>query len=169
MSDNTITIIGNLADDAELRFTQNGIAVASFVVMQTKRIKRGDDFVDGAKNGLRVTVWRDQAENVAESLRKGTHVIVTGQLEPQQWQDRESGADRYGWGLTADHVGVGLKYATAQAQKADRRANAGGGGGYSSSSSNGAQGGYGGGRQGGGDADSWAGAGNQGGYDDPPF
>lgn len=121
MTDNTLTITGNLADDVELRFTQSGIAVASFVVMQTKREKQGDQYVDGAKNGLRVTVWRDQAENVAESIGKGDRVTVTGTLEPQQWQDRQSGDNRYGWELNADEVAVSLRWATAKPQKANRR------------------------------------------------
>ena len=175
MTDNTLTITGNLADEVELRFTQSGIAVASFVVMQTKREKQGDQYVDGAKNGLRVTVWRDQAENVAESIGKGDRVTVTGTLEPQQWQDRQSGDNRYGWELNADEVAVSLRWATAKPQKARRGQNGGGGGGYSPGAGNGAQGGYGG-RQGG---DPWAGGGQQGysapqggGRDDystPPF
>lgn len=121
MSDNTLTITGNLADAPELRFTQSGLAVASFVVMQTKREKQGDQYVDGAKNGLRVTAWRDLAENLAESLEKGSRVTVSGRLEPQQWQDRESGANRYGWELVADDVAVSLRFHTARAQKVDRR------------------------------------------------
>lgn len=143
MSDNTLTITGNLADDVELRFTQSGIAVATFVVMQTKREKQGNEYVDGAKNGLRVTVWRDQAENVAESIGKGDRVTVTGTLEPQQWQDRQSGDNRYGWELNASEVAVSLRWATAKPQKVRRGQNGGGGGGYSSGPANGAQGGYG--------------------------
>lgn len=121
MSDNTLTITGNLPDAPELRFTQSGIAVASFTVMQTKREKQGDQYVDGAKNGLRVTVWRDMAENVAESLVKGSRVTVTGRLEPQNWQDRETGANRYGWELVADDVAASLRFHTAQPNKVDRR------------------------------------------------
>lgn len=161
MTDNTLTITGNLADDPELRFTQSGIAVATFVVMQTKREKQGDQYVDGAKNGLRVTVWRDQAENVAESIGKGDRVTATGTLEPQQWQDRQSGDNRYGWELNADEVAVSLRWATSKPQKVRRGQNGGGGGGYSS----GAQGGYGS-QQGG---DPWAGAATGGGYDEPPY
>lgn len=167
MSDNTLTITGNLADEVELRFTQSGIPVASFVVMQTKREKQGDQYVDGAKNGLRVTVWRDQAENVAESIGKGDRVTVTGRLEPQQWQDRQSGDNRYGWELVADEVAVSLRWATAKPNKVQRNQQGGGFGG-------GQQGGYGrsqgapqgGPAQGG---DPWAGGGQGGGYDDPPF
>lgn len=167
MSDNTLTITGNLADEVELRFTQSGIAVASFVVMQTKREKQGQDYVDGAKNGLRISVWRDQAENVAESIGKGDRVTVTGRLEPQQWQDRQSGDNRYGWELVADEVAVSLRWATAKPNKVQRNQQGGGFGG-------GQQGGYGrsqgapqgGPAQGG---DRWAGGGQGGGYDDPPF
>ncbi|MDN5687085.1 MAG: single-stranded DNA-binding protein [Brachybacterium sp.] len=167
MSDNTLTITGNLADEVELRFTQSGIPVASFVVMQTKREKQGQDYVDGAKNGLRITVWRDQAENVAESIGKGDRVTVTGHLEPQQWQDRQSGDNRYGWELVADEVAVSLRWATAKPNKVNRRQRGGSFGG-------GQQGGYGqpqgapqGGQEQGGDP--WAGGGQGGGYDDPPF
>lgn len=167
MSDNTLTITGNLADEVELRFTQSGIAVASFVVMQTKREMQGQDYVDGAKNGLRISVWRDQAENVAESIGKGDRVTVTGRLEPQQWQDRQSGDNRYGWELVADEVAVSLRWATAKPNKVQRNQQGGGFGG-------GQQGGYGrsqgapqgGPAQGG---DPWAGGGQGGGYDDPPF
>lgn len=147
MSDNTLTITGNLPDAPELRFTQSGIAVASFTVMQTKREKQGDQYVDGAKNGLRVTVWRDMAENVAESLAKGSRVTVTGRLEPQNWQDRESGANRYGWELVADDVAVSLRFHTAQPNKVDRR-NGGGQRGQQAPQGGAPQGG---------------------GYDDPPF
>lgn len=158
MSDNTLTITGNLPDAPDLRFTQSGIAVATFTVMQTKREKQGDQYVDGAKNGLRVTVWRDMAENVAESLVKGSRVTVTGRLEPQNWQDRETGANRYGWELVADDVAASLRFHTAQPNKVDRR------GGRASQGA--PQGGGYGQAQGG---DPWAGGGNQGGYDDPPF
>lgn len=163
MSDTDITIRGNLAADPELRFTQSGHAVCSFTVMQTKREKQGDDYVDGAKNGMPVAVWRDQGENVAESLRKGDRVVVTGRLEPQQWQDRESGANRYGWQLVADEVGPSLRWATAVPQKMDRRQQ----GGFGQQGSAPRSGGYGGPQtppQGG---DPWGG--NGGGYDDPPF
>lgn len=163
MSDNTLTITGNLPDDPELRFTQSGIAVATFTVMQTKREKQGDQFVDGAKNGLRVTVWRDMAENVAESLVKGSRVTVTGRLEPQNWQDRETGANRYGWELVADDVAASLRFHTAQPNKVDRR----NGGRPAAPSPQGEQ--WNGGGQAAPAADPWAGGGNQGGYDDPPF
>ena len=158
MSDNTLTITGNLPDAPELRFTQSGIAVATFTVMQTKREKQGDQYVDGAKNGLRVTVWRDMAENVAESLVKGSRVTVTGRLEPQNWQDRESGANRYGWELVADDVAVSLRFHTAQPNKVDRR---GGRGGFGGGASQGPP-------QGAPANDPWAGGG-QGGYDPAPF
>lgn len=163
MSDNTLTITGNLPDAPELRFTQSGIAVATFTVMQTKREKQGDQYVDGAKNGLRVTVWRDMAENVAESLVKGSRVTVTGQLEPQNWQDRETGANRYGWELVADDVAASLRFHTAQPLKVDRRGGRGApqGGGYGGQPQGAPQGAP--------ANDPWAGGGNQGGYDDPPF
>lgn len=170
MSDNTLTITGNLPDAPELRFTQSGIAVATFTVMQTKREKQGDQYVDGAKNGLRVTVWRDMAENVAESLVKGSRVTVTGRLEPQNWQDRESGANRYGWELVADDVAVSLRFHTAQPNKVDRRQGGGrafGGGAQQGQQQGAPQGGYGQ-SQGAPNADPWAGGGNS--YpDEAPF
>jgi single-strand DNA-binding protein len=176
MSDNTLTITGNLAEDPTIRFTQSGIAVASLTVMQTKREKQGQDYVDGAKNGLRVTAWRDLAENIAESLGKGDRVTVTGRLEPQQWQDKETGANRYGWELVAEDVAVSLRFHTAKPQKVDRRQQ---GGGYGAQQGQGApysgqgyggqaQGGYGpqGGQQGGYGAPQ---GGGQDDYSDPPF
>lgn len=167
MSDNTLTITGNLADEVELRFTQSGIPVASFVVMQTKREKQGDQYVDGAKNGLRVTVWRDQAENVAESIGKGDRVTVTGRLEPQQWQDRQSGDNRYGWELVADEVAVSLRWATAKPNKVNRRQNGGQGGYQSGYGAQGEQ--QGGNASQGGAQPSELGYGQQGSYDTPPF
>ena len=121
MADATITMSGNLADDPTLRFTQSGVAVCSFTLMQNLRQKnQSGEWREVAKNGMRVTAWRDLAEHIAESFHKGERVIVTGRLEPQQWQDRDSGADRYGWQLIADDAGHSLRWATSQAVKAQR-------------------------------------------------
>jgi single-strand DNA-binding protein len=173
-NDTPLTIIGNLTADPELRFTQSGVAVASFTIASTPRTfdKQRNEWVDGEALFMHCSIWRDAAENVAESLEKGARVIASGRLVQRSFTDRD-GNQRTSIELQVDEIGPSLRYATARPQKIDRRANAGGGGGYSSGPANGAQGGYGA-QQGGGygqpqGSDPWAGGGNQGGYDDPPF
>lgn len=184
-NDTVITVIGNLTADPELRFTQSGIAVASFTVASTPRTfdRQANEWKDGEALFLRCSIWRDAAENVAESLEKGTRVVVQGRLKQRSYTDRE-GNNRTSIELDVDEIGPSLKYATAKPTKVQR----GGGGGFSAGGSQGGGyggnqgggyggnqggGGYGGGPQGGnqsgGDSDPWAGGGNQGGYDDPPF
>lgn len=120
MADTTMTIAGNLADDPELRYTQAGTPVTTFVVMLNERREQNGEWVEVAKNGMRCTAWRDLAENAAESLAKGDRVLVTGRLVPQQWKDRDTGQDRYGWAMTAEDVAPSLKWATARPEKARR-------------------------------------------------
>ena len=121
MPDATLTITGNLPADPELRFTQSGTPVVSFTVMQNKREKdQAGNWNETAKNGMRVTAWRDLAQNISESFQKGQRVIVTGRLEPRQWQDKNTGENRYDWQLIADDAGHALKYATSQAVKNQR-------------------------------------------------
>lgn len=176
-NDTVITVIGNLTADPELRFTQSGIAVASFTVASTPRTfdRQANEWKDGEALFLRCSIWRDAAENVAESLEKGTRVVVQGRLKQRSYTDRE-GNNRTSIELDVEEIGPSLKYATAKPTKVQR----GGGGGFSDGGSQGGGyggnqggGGYGGGPQGGnqsgGDSDPWAGGGNQGGYDDPPF
>ena len=184
-NDTVITVIGNLTADPELRFTQSGIAVASFTVASTPRTfdRQANEWKDGEALFLRCSIWRDAAENVAESLEKGTRVVVQGRLKQRSYTDRE-GNNRTSIELDVEEIGPSLKYATAKPTKVQR----GGGGGFSGGGSQGGGysgnqgggysgnqggGGYGGGPQGGnqsgGDSDPWAGGGNQGGYDDPPF
>lgn len=171
-NDTVITVIGNLTADPELRFTQSGIAVASFTVASTPRTfdRQANEWKDGEALFLRCSIWRDAAENVAESLEKGTRVIVQGRLKQRSYTDRE-GNNRTSIELDVEEIGPSLKYATAKPTKVQR----GGGGGFSGGGQRGGApqgGGYGGGPQGGnqsGDSDPWAGGGNQGGYDDPPF
>ena len=165
-NDTVITIVGNLVADPELRWTQSGVAVANFTIASTPRTfdKQRNEWVDGEALFLRSTIWRDAAENVAESLEKGSRVIAQGRLVQRSFTDRE-GNNRTSIELDVDEIGPGLRYATAKPQKIDRRQSGGrapqgtpqggswGGGGY-------------GGQQGG---DPWASGGNQGGYDDPPF
>lgn len=166
-NDTQITVVGNLTADPELRFTQSGTAVASFTIASTPRQfdKQANEWRDGEALFLRCSIWRDAAENVAESLEKGARVIAQGNLVQRSFTDRE-GNQRTSIELNVLEIGPSLRYATAKPQKVVRRANGGGGGGYSSGPANGAQGGYGA-QQGGGNAPQVAYG--QPGYDDPPF
>lgn len=163
-NDTPISIIGNLTADPELRFTQSGVAVASFTIASTPRRfdKQANDWVDGEALFMRCSIWRDAAENVAESLEKGSRVIASGNLKQRSFTDRE-GNNRTSIELDVDEVGPSLKYATAKPNKVDRR----NGGRPAAPSPQGEQ--WNGGGQAAPAADPWAGGGNQGGYDDPPF
>ena len=116
-----ITVIGNLTNDPELRFTPNGAAVASFTVASTPRTfdRQSNEWKDGDTLFLRCTVWRQAAENVAESLHKGTRVIVQGRLKQRSFETRE-GEKRTVVELEADEVGASLRSATAKVSKANR-------------------------------------------------
>jgi len=135
--DTIITVIGNLTADPELRFTPSGAAVANFTVASTPRTfdRNSNEWKDGEALFLRCNIWREAAENVAESLTKGTRVIVSGRLKQRSYDDRE-GQRRTVVELEVDEIGPSLKYATAKPTRTQR----GGGGG----------GGFGGGQQGGG-------------------
>jgi len=124
-----ITVIGNLTNDPELRFTPSGAAVASFTVASTPRMmdKATNEWKDGDALFLRCSVWRQAAENVAESLQRGARVVVTGRLKQRSFETKE-GEKRTVVELDVDEVGPSLKYATAKVTKASR----GGGNGYSS-------------------------------------
>lgn len=104
-----LTIVGNLTADPELRFTQTGVAVAAFNVASTPRTfdRQRNEFVDGEPLFTRCEVWRDMAENVAESLEKGTRVVVTGFLKPNNFTDRD-GNERRGVKLDVQEVGPSL-------------------------------------------------------------
>jgi single-strand DNA-binding protein len=125
-----ITVIGNLTNDPELRFTPNGAAVASFTVASTPRTfdRQSNEWKDGDTLFLRCTVWRQAAENVAESLHKGTRVVVQGRLKQRSFETRE-GEKRTVVELEADEVGVSLRSATAKVSKSGRSSTGGGGGG----------------------------------------
>lgn len=127
-----ITVIGNLTGDPELRFTPSGAAVASFTVASTPRTfdKATNGWKDGDTLFLRCSVWREQAESVAESLTKGTRVIVSGRLSQRSYETRE-GDKRTVYELEVDDVGPSLRYATAKVTRAQRA----GGGGFGGSSS----------------------------------
>lgn len=115
-----ITVVGNLTADPELRFTPSGAAVANFTVASTPRTKQGDEWVDGEPLFLGCSVWREYAENVAESLQKGMRVIVQGRLKARSYETRE-GEKRTVFELDVDEVGPSLRYATARVAKTDRR------------------------------------------------
>ena len=191
-----ITVVGNAVADPELRFTPNGAAVASFTVASTPRMfdRQANQWVDGEALFLRCSVWKEAAENVAESLTKGMRVIVQGRLKARSYDDKD-GNRRTSWELDVDEVGPALRFATAKVTRAQRN---GGGGDFGG----GPQGGFGGPQQGGfggppagpqqgggfggppappqqggpqqggapaGGQDAWSGnAGNAGGWDTPP-
>jgi single-strand DNA-binding protein len=120
-ADNHTTIVGNLADDPELRFTNNGIAVANMRVAVTQRIQQDGEWRDGDTSFLKVNVWRAQAEHLADSLSKGDRVMVTGRLRQRSWETPES-EKRSVTEIEADEVGASLKFATAKVERASERA-----------------------------------------------
>ena len=197
--DTIITIVGNLTNDPELRFTPSGAAVANFTVASTPRTfdKNSNEWKDGETLFMRCSVWREAAENVAESLTRGTAVIVTGRLQSRTFETKE-GEKRTVIELACEEVGPSLRRATAKVTKAQR----GGGGNFAGGGQQGGgqQGGWSGGpassggqqaddpwatgpsggggqQQGGGSGGGNSGGGNSGGggqqggssYDDPPF
>src|SRR5262245_45905887 len=124
-----ITVVGNVVDDPELRFTPSGAAVANFRIASTPRTfdRQTNEWKDGDALFLSCSVWRQAAENVAESLQKGMRVVVQGRLKSRQYETRE-GEKRTVFEIDVDEVGPSLKYATA---KVTRTTRSGGGGGYS--------------------------------------
>jgi single-strand DNA-binding protein len=128
--DTVITVVGNLTDDPELRFTSSGAAVANFTVASTPRFfdKNTNDWKDGDALFLRCSIWRQAAENVAETLTKGARVIVQGRLKQRSYETRE-GEKRTVYELDVDEVGPSLKYATAKVAKVTRAGGGGFGGG----------------------------------------
>ena len=138
--DTTITVVGNLTADPELRFTPSGAAVANFTVASTPRIydRQSGEWKDGEALFLRCNIWREAAENVAESLTRGSRVIVTGRLKQRTFETRE-GEKRTVVEVEVDEIGPSLKYATAKVNKASR--SGGGGGGFGGGSSSGGGGG----------------------------
>ncbi|ACQ82418.1 single-strand binding protein [Beutenbergia cavernae DSM 12333] len=179
--DTVITVIGNLTADPELRFTPSGAAVANFTVASTPRTfdRQTNEWKDGDTLFLRCSIWREAAENVAESLTKGMRVIAQGRLVQRSYETRE-GEKRTVVELQVDEVGPSLRYATAKVTRASR---GGGGGGFGGGGGGGQGGGYGGGQgggyggnQGGGQGgnqaqgeDPWAAGGSSSFGDEPPF
>lgn len=128
VGDTTITIVGNLTADPDLRFTPSGAAVANFTVASTPRVfdRQSNEWKDGDALFLRCNIWREAAENVAESLTRGSRVIVTGRLRQRSFETRE-GEKRTVYEVEVDEVGPSLRYATAKINKVSR---GGGGGGF---------------------------------------
>lgn len=126
-----ITVVGNLTADPELRYTQNGLPVANFTIASTPRTfdRQANEWKDGEALFLSCSVWRQPAENVAESLTKGMRVVVQGRLKARSYETRE-GEKRTVFEIEVEEVGPSLKYATAKVTRAARGAG-GGGGGYS--------------------------------------
>jgi single-strand DNA-binding protein len=110
-----ITVVGNLTSDPELRYTQNGLAVANFTIASTPRSfdRASNDWKDGEALFLRASVWREFAEHVAGSLTKGSRVIATGRLKQRSYETKE-GEKRTSMELEVDEIGPSLRYATAQ-------------------------------------------------------
>jgi single-strand DNA-binding protein len=109
MPDTFVSLIGNLTDDPELRFTPNGAAVANFRLAVTPRVREGDQWKDGETSFFRINVWRDLAEHVTESLGKGTRVVVLGRLRARSWEDKDSGERRSVVEVEAEEVAPSLK------------------------------------------------------------
>jgi single-strand DNA-binding protein len=149
-----ITVVGNLTDDPELRFTPSGAAVANFTVASTPRTmnRQTNEWEDGEAMFLRCSVWRQAAENVAESLQRGTRVVVQGRLKARSYETRE-GEKRTVFELEVDEIGPSLRFATAKVNRASR--SGGGGGGYGGGGGGGQQP-SGGGQQSSGGDDPWA-------------
>jgi single-strand DNA-binding protein len=171
--DTQITVVGNLTGDPELRFIQSGAAVVNFTVASTPRTfdRQSNDWKDGDTLFMRCSLWREAAENVAESLTKGMRVVVTGRLVSRSWE--ANGEKRTVMEMQVDEVGPSLRYATAKVTRTPRTGGQGGGGGFSGGGQGG--GGFSGGGQGGGSAsapaggaanDPWASAPAS---DEPPF
>ena len=132
-SDNTVTLVGNITDDPELRFTPSGAAVANFTVAVNRRYKNQDGQWEDKLDGFfRCSCWRDMAENVAESLKKGSRVVVVGRLQQRSWDDQD-GNKRSAFEIQVDEVGPSLRWASASVTKSQRSgaapASGGGGGG----------------------------------------
>lgn len=175
--DTVITVIGNLTADPELRFTPAGAAVANFTVASTPRVfdRNSNEWKDGEALFLRCNIWREAAENVAESLTRGSRVIVSGRLKQRSYETRE-GEKRTVVELEVDEVGPSLRYATAKVNKTSRGSGGGGFGAGSGSGGNYASSGGSGGRSGGAEDDPWGSAPAAGSFggggrmdDEPPF
>ena len=127
-NDTLVTIVGNLVEDPSLRFISSGAAVVNFTIASTPRSfdKQSNEWKDGTTLFMRCSLWREAAENVAESLRKGMRVVVTGRLVSRSWD--QDGTKRTVMEMQVDEVGPSLKYATAQVTRKEKSGNSSGGG-----------------------------------------
>ena len=169
--DTTITIIGNLVNDPELRYTPTGQAVATFRVASTPRFmdRTTNEWKDGDSLFLSCNVWRQAAENVAESLQRGMRVIVSGRLRQRSYETKE-GEKRTVYEIEVDEVGPSLRNASAKVSRSTRSTGGGGGFGGGGQSGQSGQGGYGGGAGGRASDDPWAADPADNGFsDEPPF
>jgi len=114
-----VTIIGNLTADPELRFTASGAAVAGFTIAHTARVKKDGEWVDGEAVYLRCTLWREAAENLCDSLAKGSRVIATGKLKQRSYE-ASGGEKRTVVELEVEEIGPSLRWAVAKPQKMAR-------------------------------------------------
>jgi single-strand DNA-binding protein len=162
-----ITVVGNLTADPELRFTPSGAAVASFTVASTPRTfdRQTNEWKDGEALFLRCSIWRQAAENVAESLQRGMRVVASGRLKQRSFETRE-GEKRTVIELDVDEIGPSLRYATAKVNRTQRGSSTGGGFGSSGGGTSGGSGGGSGGQQA---EDPWGSAPVAGSTDEPPF
>ena len=131
----TVTIIGNLSGDPELRFTASGHAVANFTIAQTPKSfnRESNQWVDDETLWVRASVWREAAENVAESLSKGMRVIAHGRLKARSYETKD-GQQRTNWELEVDEIGPSLRWATAQVNRTPKQGSSGFGGAPSTAS-----------------------------------
>ena len=124
MADTHVTLVGNLTDDPEVRFTPQGTAVASFRLAVTPRVNDGGTWKDGDTSFFRVNAWRDLGEHVTDSLSKGDRALVLGRLKARSWETPE-GERRSVVEVEAEEVGPSLKWATATPQRANGKAKVG--------------------------------------------
>ncbi len=125
-TNNVITLVGNITDDPELRFTPSGAAVANFTVAVNRRQQsQAGNWEDKLDGFFKCNCWRDMAENVAESLTKGSRVMVVGRLQQRSWDDQE-GNKRSAFEIQVDEGGPSLRWSTAQVQKSQRSGGKGG-------------------------------------------
>lgn len=122
MSDGTLTIVGALGRDPELKFTTGGRALCGATIAVSHRYKSGNEWREETA-WVDMTVWGDLAEHVAASCTKGTRIIATGRLKQEEWDDKETGKKRSKLTLVADAVGVELRFATAEVHRVERTSN----------------------------------------------
>jgi single-strand DNA-binding protein len=137
MPDSTVTVVGNVTRDPEMRYTPSGVAKASFGVAVSRRWQnRTSQEWEEQTSFFNVVCWREMAENVCESIGKGARIVVSGRLEQRSWET-ENGDKRSVVEIVADDIGPSLRWATAEVRRNERRGGAGGGGGFDTTSNTG--------------------------------